>query len=327
MHKNVKTTLQYVLFAALGALLLYWTFAKVNPTQLWENIKSTRLSGLLLALAIGFTAIVIRGVRWVQLIESMGYSSTKPRAIAAVAFSYLVNLVTPRVGEVARCTVLNRTDHIPIDKLIGTVVLERVVDTLLFGVVVLVTLVSQSDLLLTFLQQSGATLPSLSAGLVLALVGGTAAVVVLALKTKKFWIKWSVAKKIAGILEGLWFGLRSLKSVKNKPLFWLYSVGIWTCYVGTIYVGFQIVSGMEGLGVLAAFFISVAAGLGFLIPVPGGFGAYHFLVSKALVVLGAEQSPAASFALIIHSGQSLMFIVTGALGFAFITWAANKMKR
>ena len=76
MQKKVKTTLQYFVFAALGGLLLYWTFAKVNPTQMWENIQSTHLPGLLLALAIGFTAIVIRGIRWIlQIIVDLQYQS------------------------------------------------------------------------------------------------------------------------------------------------------------------------------------------------------------------------------------------------------------
>ncbi len=306
MQKKVKTTLQYFVFAALGGLLLYWTFAKVNPTQMWENIQSTHLPGLLLALAIGFTAIVIRGIRWIQLIEGMGYTTTKPKAVAAVAFSYLVNLVTPRVGEVARCTALNRTDHIPIDKLVGTVVLERVVDTLLFGVVVVVTLVSQSDMLLSFLEQSGATLPELSTSFLLTVAAVAALLLFAVVKTRSVWMRWGLVMKVLGLLEGLLLGLRSLKTVQNKPLFWAYSVGIWACYVSTIYVGFQIVNGAEGLGILAAFFISVAAGLGFFIAVPCGCGAYHFLVSKEPVVLGKSESDAARFGLLLHSGNSAM---------------------
>ncbi|MDB4124466.1 hypothetical protein N9579_04580, partial [Schleiferiaceae bacterium] len=123
---------------------------------------------------------------------------------------------------------------------------------------------------------------------------------------------------------GMITGLRSLRSVNNKPLFWFYSVGIWTCYVVTIAVGFSIVDGVQGIGAEQAFFVSVAAGLGFVIPVPGGIGAYHFLVSNALIVLGLTKSDAISFATLIHSSQSLMFVFTGALGFVFLYFAGRK---
>lgn len=320
----VKKAAQYVLFLGIGLALLYLTFKNVNPVDLWDNLKAVSVEGLIGIIAIGFLAIIFRGLRWVQMLQSLGYEVHSARAIAAVAISYLVNLVTPRVGEVARCTALNRTDKVPIDKLVGTVVLERVVDTLLFLVVVLSTVIISSDELRDFMIESGAQLPELSATtLVLAviLLGGGILLVYL---TRNIWMQWGFAQKIAGFATGMVEGLRSLRTVNNKPLFWFYSIGIWTCYVATIAVGFTIVSGLESIGPEQAFFVSVAAGLGFVIPVPGGIGAYHYLVSKALVVLGLTQFVGTSFATLIHSSQSLMFVVTGALGFVFLYFAGRK---
>jgi uncharacterized protein (TIRG00374 family) len=158
----VKKTVQYVLFLSIGIALLYLTFKNVNPVDLWNTLKEVPLSGLLLVTCIGFIAIVFRGLRWVQMLQSLGYQVQGMRAIAAVAISYLVNLVTPRVGEVARCTALHRTDKVPVDKLVGTVVLERVVDTLLFAIVTLSTVVISGDELRDFMTQSGAQIPELS---------------------------------------------------------------------------------------------------------------------------------------------------------------------
>lgn len=324
MKTATKKALQYVLFLGIGMLLLYFTFKNVNPTELWTNIQSVDGWGLTLALGIGFVAIILRGARWVQLLSSMGYEVALSRAVASVAFSYLVNLVTPRIGEVARCTALKKTDDVPFDKLFGTVVLERVIDTLMFGVVVLVTIVFQADDLVQFLEQSGAALPEFNFWFF-----ATLGVIVLALAavlyfTKGIWGNWSWVKKITGLVEGLLEGLKSIRRVNNKPLFWLYSFGIWACYVGTIVVGFQIVDGLQELGVGSAFYISVAAALGFVIPVPGGIGAYHYLVSKALVVVGYTAELGTAFATIIHSGQSLMFIVTGAIGMVYLYFARKK---
>ncbi|MDA0740835.1 MAG: lysylphosphatidylglycerol synthase transmembrane domain-containing protein [Bacteroidetes bacterium] len=320
----VKKTLQYVLFLSIGVALLYLTFKNVNPVDLWNNLKEVPLSGLLLVICIGFVAIVFRGLRWVQMLQSLGYTVHGMRAIAAVAFSYLVNLVTPRVGEVARCTALHRTDKVPIDKLVGTVVLERVVDTLLFGIVTLSTVVISGDELRDFMTQSGAQLPALSLVSTISIAGVFVALLAVVVFTRKVWMQWSVAQKVAGFATGMITGLRSLRTVNNKPLFWLYSIGIWTCYVATIAIGFTIVEGVQGIGPEQAFFVSVAAGLGFVIPVPGGIGAYHYLVSKALVVLGLSPFIGTSFATLIHSSQSLMFVLTGALGFVFLYFAGRK---
>ncbi len=324
MSLNVKKTIQYVLFLSIGIALLYLTFRNTNPADLWTNIRSVDGFGLLLALGIGFIAIIIRGIRWVQLLASLGYKVSPVNAISAVAFSYLVNLVTPRVGEVARCTALNRTDEVPFDKLFGTVVLERVVDTLMFGLVVLVTLFTQAQQLGIFLEQSGADIPELSFGLIAGLIAGMLLLLAVVWSTRKIWSQWSFVQKISGFLWGIVEGLKSVQKVENKPLFWLYSLAIWGCYVGTIVVGFQIVDGLADLGVGAAFYISVAAALGFVVPVPGGIGAYHYLVSKALTVLGYSPDLGIAFATIIHSGQSLMFITTGAIGMGILYFARKK---
>ncbi len=320
----VKKTVQYVLFLSIGVALLYLTFKNVNPVDLWNNLKEVPISGLLLVIAIGFIAIIFRGLRWVQMLQSLGYEVQGARAIAAVAFSYLVNLVTPRVGEVARCTALNRTDKVPIDKLVGTVVLERVVDTLLFAVVTLSTVLISGDELRDFMAQSGAQIPELSVAGSVVVISVLFAIFAVVVFTRKIWMQWTVAQKIAGFATGMITGLRSLRTVNNKPLFWFYSIGIWTCYVATIAIGFTIVEGVQGIGPDQAFFVSVAAGLGFVIPVPGGIGAYHYLVSKALVVLGLSPFIGTSFATLIHSSQSLMFVFTGALGFVFLYFAGRK---
>jgi uncharacterized membrane protein YbhN (UPF0104 family) len=204
------------------------------------------------------------------------------------------------------------------------VVLERVVDTVMFGGVVLGTMIFSIDELGEFLMQNGAALPELNIWTLLELAGFLIGLGVLVLATRKIWLEWTIVKKVIGFLEGLYQGLRSLRTVENKPLFWFYSVGIWACYVIVIAVGFRIIPGLDAMGTDQAFFISVAAGLGFVIPVPGGFGAYHYLVSKALMVMGYTLEQGTAFATIIHSSQSLMFVLTGALGFVFLYFARRK---
>jgi len=73
MANWVKKTVQYILFLGIGVALLYLTFKNVNPIDLWNNLREVPVSGLLLVVAIGFIAIIFRGLRWVQMLQSLGY--------------------------------------------------------------------------------------------------------------------------------------------------------------------------------------------------------------------------------------------------------------
>jgi uncharacterized protein (TIRG00374 family) len=324
MSTWVKNTVQYLLFLGIGLALLYFSFQKVNTDDLWEKISSVSISGLIGIIAIGFLAMVFRGLRWVQMMKSMGYQVTGTRAISAVALSYLVNLVTPRVGEIIRCTALKRTNQVPIDKSLGTVVLERMVDLLMFLFVVISTLIISRAELSNFLSQNGVELPQITAISISLYILGFSFLTFIIIKTKKYWCQWKPIQKLKGLSAGVVQGIKSLRTVDNKPLFWLYSIGIWSCYVATIAVGFTLLSGFENIGFEQAFFVSVAAGLGFIIPVPGGIGTYHYLVTSALIILGVSETNGATFATLIHGSQSLMFVITGALGFVFLYFAGRK---
>ena len=76
-----EKTIQYVLFLSIGIALLYLTFRNTNPADLWTNIRSVDGFGYALALGIGFVAIIIRGIRWVQLLASLGYKVSPVNAI------------------------------------------------------------------------------------------------------------------------------------------------------------------------------------------------------------------------------------------------------
>ena len=109
-------------------------------------------------------------------------------------------------------------------------------------------MVISGDELRDFMTQSGAQIPELSLTVTVSIAVVFVAVLALVVFTRKVWMQWSVAQKVAGFATGMITGLRSLRTVNNKPLFWFYSIGIWTCYVATIAIGFTIVEGVQGIG-------------------------------------------------------------------------------
>ncbi len=91
-----------------------------------------------------------RALRWNLLINTLGY---KPRAIItfySVLIGYLANVAVPRLGEVTRCAVLSKSEKIPTDKLIGTVLLERGIDLLSLLALIIIAFVLQIDVLSGF---------------------------------------------------------------------------------------------------------------------------------------------------------------------------------
>ena len=154
---SLKKIITYLLFLGIGVYLLYRRFNLIpedKKTALFENMANAPMFAVAITFIMGFLAVVSRGIRWNLLLEPMGYNVKVKNSIASVAFGYLANTVIPRSGEIARCTALNSTDNVPIDKLFGTVIIERVIDFIMLFIFLSIALVSNFDSVLKFLKTS-----------------------------------------------------------------------------------------------------------------------------------------------------------------------------
>ncbi|MDP5015028.1 MAG: flippase-like domain-containing protein, partial [Schleiferiaceae bacterium] len=103
------------MFAALGAALLYFAFRGVDIHAVGREMSRATWYWFALSIAVGYSAVISRGMRWKIVLDSMGYTTTSWRATHAIGIGYLINMVVPRAGEVARATALRRSDKIPVD--------------------------------------------------------------------------------------------------------------------------------------------------------------------------------------------------------------------
>ena len=125
---NIVKWAKYIFFLFLGIGLAYLAFKNQDPKTLISQLKDVNYFWVLASIAFGFIAIVSRGLRWVILLKNLNYSIGRLNSIYAVAIGYFTNIAVPRAGEITRCTSLNQTENIPIDKLFGTIILERAID-------------------------------------------------------------------------------------------------------------------------------------------------------------------------------------------------------
>lgn len=305
-----------LLFLAIGAVLLWLTFRNQDFLMVWEKVKLANPWFLLLCAICSFASLVSRAMRWVQLIEPLGY---KPRLITtyhAVMFGYLANMAIPRLGEISRCGALNKSDGVPFEKLIGTVIVERLMDVIMLAVCIFLTALLEFDRLGGFLNEHlfnplfekiGNSTVALSIFAVIVI-----AFVVVMIRIFKMENPPAFVAKIRKLMGGIAEGLRSITLIKNKGLFIFHTLFIWTMYFGMSYVCFFALPETAGLGASAALFIMVLGGIGMTAPVQGGIGAYHLLVSKGLLLYGLTETDGIVYATMSHTVATLLLIILGA---------------
>lgn len=313
MNKKTSKTLWYVVFLALGVALLWFSFRNIDLSQLWTDIKSAKYSWMLLSLACLAISLFFRALRWNIQIEALGYKTRASSTYGAVIIAYLANCIFPRLGEVARCSVLKRKENIPFDKTLGSVISERIIDLLvLFGLAFLV-IVFQWKLLGSLVTSwmmplLNKLINNVLLGIVV-ILAGIAGIVLLIKIIKR-------NKKIASLWHGFLDGIKSVVTMKKKWRFVLYTLGVWGFYVVMTWLPFYMLPETSHLGLVEAITLLGIATLGVVAPVPGGIGTYHFIAITLLSgFYGISEQVAGSFAAINHGSQMIFYLITGVIAY------------
>jgi hypothetical protein len=234
--------------------------------------------------------------------------------------------VIPRLGEVSRCGILSRYDNVSFSKSLGTVVTERLVDTLCMLIITGLTFLVQMPVFMTFFEQTGTKIPTLMHlftsvwfYIVLLCIVGVIVLLYYLMRALSFF------ERVRGIVLNVWSGVTSLRDVKNVPLFILYTILIWVCYFFHFYITFYCFSFTSHLSFLAALVMFVGGTFAVIVPTPNGAGPWHFAVITMMMLYGVDATDAGIFALIVHSIQTLLVVVLGVWGWLHLSWS-NRAK-
>ena len=330
-NKIITGSLKYVIFLALSAWLLYISFKEVKWNELVEGLRNTNYWWVGASMLTGWLAIVVRALRWRIIIGPLGYRPSVKNTYDAVMLTYLANFAMPRLGEVVRCGALRKTEKVPFESLLGTVVLERVFDILCLLVVTILVVGLRMDTFGAFLydkiwqplMEQNAGTSGLSW---LVLISGVLAIVVILLFIfRKKLLQFRAVQKINKLLKGLIDGLKTGFRLKKKNQFFISTLVIWFFYFLQSYTIMCAMPETASLGAVDALFLMVVGALGWVAPVPGGFGAYHFLLSLALLTMYAiPWELGVVFATISHETQAVMMIVFGFLSLAAVLLVGKK---
>ena len=324
--QRVRKFLKIGVPLALAVGILWWMYRGIGWEELVDALShKMSWTWMLLSMPFGILAQVLRAMRWRQVLAPAGERPRLSTCTHAVFLSYASSLVVPRVGEVLRCGVLKRYEGTNFTCCVGTVVTERIIDTILILMLSLFTFLTQIPVFLHFFQETGVSMSSLFnqfslIGWLVTAASGLLALIAIVLVSRRF----RLFSKTSSFLSDLKNGLLSVKEVENPLLFILYSLGIWVSYYLHFYLTFFCFDFTAGLGTLAALVAFVVGSFAVLVPTPNGAGSWHFAVKTVLVLYGVGQTDAAVFVLIVHTLQTLLVALLGV--WSSIALALRKSK-
>ncbi|MFI5221656.1 MAG: lysylphosphatidylglycerol synthase transmembrane domain-containing protein, partial [Bacteroidia bacterium] len=279
MSKQLKSFIQYSVITLIGVFFLYFVFKGVEWKDLVEKFREANYYWIAVGMLVSLFSHYLRGYRAVMLYEALNYKVPVRNSFYAVMIGYMMNYIIPRAGEVSRCAALVKTDDIPVEKSLGTVVTERVFDMVILLLILAMVFFMQFDLLTNYIQKSFNTSgQTTSSGLNLKLIFGIISltfVVVFFLIRKKLAAN-PLFKKFMDLLKGFGEGLMSIRNIKNPVKFIFLSIAIWFCYVMMMYFCLFATKATEHLGFMECLTVFVIGAIGIVIPAPGaGAGTYH----------------------------------------------------
>lgn len=306
-----------MILSLLVAIAIFWYLYKdIKLESLTAALRQASVFWIVLSVLISIWGYWLRAWRWKLLIEAEDKGSVGTlRVFWALMTGYLVNLLVPRAGEVARCGALKRSDDLQMGKLLGTVILERTVDLLFLVGIVFLVFLTENRIFLELLEDlvSVESLQHVASDYLPLLAGFALATGILVYWGLNKYRDRGPVKKVRHFIRDFLKGLRSVGYLKNQWGFWCSSAMIWMIYFIMMYWVTKALPSTDSLTASSVLMVMVMGSIGMIAPVQGGIGTFHALVAYILLFYGLEEEEGKIFAVIIHGTQMLTVIVLGIL--------------
>lgn len=319
MNKRTKSVIQFVVLLGVGILLTWLSLKAVwgERDKIANSFKTANYFWVFISVIISVFSHLLRAYRWNYLLKPAGYSVKPVNAIGAVLVGYFANYGLPRMGEITRCTLVTRYDKVPFEIALGTVITERIIDTLLLLVIFVLTLFAQfSELSALAAKYIFIPLKTKLGGMsenpvqLIILVAVLLAIVMgFFLLRKK--ISALLTGKFGNIIKGFGKGLSSVKDVEHKFQFIVLSFAIWAAYFYSLYFCFFAFEGTSHLGQAECLVLLLFGTFGVVFS-PGGLGAYQAIITALLIsTYGIDTISAVAFPWMSWTAQFIVIVVLG----------------
>jgi uncharacterized protein (TIRG00374 family) len=312
----------------LGCILLWHLYQDQDLSEMMRVVKTgVRYDIILYSLFFGLGANAIRGYRWGLLIDSLGKKVKRINTVLAVFGNYAINMALPRVGEIWRCGIIARYEKVPFSKLLGTLVIDRVMDTLVVGMLTLCVAVFNISFFKRYFTDHPEFLEGFHGLFTSVWIYVTLACIVIC-----FWLMFtkfrhlSFVKKTREQLFNVWEGVKSIWKMKHKPRFILQTILIWLGYFLYFYITFYAFDFTRDLGPRIGLIAFTMSSIAVAVPIQGGIGVWHFAVISTLIGFGVSESDASAYALVVYTVQSVLFLVLVGIVSIFALSVINRRK-
>ena len=284
----------------------------LDNCSLWDkmlaDLSSADFGWIALVILCFMISNLSRALRWNMLLKPLGLDAKLHNTFGSIMIAYFANLTIPRSGEIIRSVMISRYEDVEIEKAMGTIVTDRIIDVLSLMIAIGLAFILSFGKMNTYFKENMDldTLEQILSFPALAIVPviGLSTIYL----TYRNWDKLldtMLGQKIYKIVSGFSDGIKSIKDVENVPVFIFHSVIIWTMYYVMTYLCFLAFAPTSDLGLVAGLTVFVFGSLGIVFPSPGGMGSYHYLVGEALGFYNIGGADAFSFAMIVFISINL----------------------
>jgi len=326
MSKKAANIIKYSLSAILAVVLVWFAFRGVDWKAFWEGLRQTRWFYVVLYFIVALLALVFRVERWHALMKPLDAEIRRLHVWDSLNVGNIINIVLPGAGEFARCGYVS-SKRMSYDKAFGTIACERLSDVVAIVILLITALALKWESFAPFFAENiwgpmagrmGGSLPWLLAALAVLLAVFFWAVF-------RFRSSVRLFAKIADTLKGLGTGFASVAQMERKWPFLLSTLGIWAMYVMMLWCTIRALPQLDSLGMVDALFLSAVGNMASVIPVPGGIGAYHYLVALATQSLyGVSWDTGILLATLGHEAHAILIIVLGVI--SYVRFSLRKKK-
>ena len=305
-----KSILKVVLPLLLGVALVWYSLSQISIPKLVQYFKDADYFWVILGVSFGILSHASRAYRWLFMAEPLGYKPKFGNSFMAVYSAYLINFTIPRAGEIARASILANYEDVPFEKGFGTIVAERVADTIMLLLIIAIALFLEFEFIFNFFLEKFNPLTLIFGGLTaLTIIGG----IYLYIKrsTSKF------ANKVRGFVKGLIEGALSIFRMKKKWAFVFHTVFIWVMYLSMFYVTTLALPELNNIS-LAAVLIGFILASFSIAATNGGIGSFPEAIVIAFLLFNMPEDPSRAFGWIMWSSQTLIIIILGGLSLIYL---------
>lgn len=331
MNPRLKSILKYSAVSVLTLVLLYLAFRGMDWNAFVDGLRSCNYWWIMAAMVAGVFGTVLRGLRWRLLLLPIDSRVRRVDCCNAYAVCYLSNIAVLRSGELVRCGMIADSSKVPFKDSLGSVMVERVWDILVSALMLIAMFFLTpfggfmvEHLWNPFVASFTTKTLFLIIGLVVLLVLATLPIIRYMERIRRS----RIGGKVIDFIKGMFNGVKAAFKMKHGFLFIFYTFLVQLLYwleVVFVIQAFPAVSHLTGMDAL---FIMMLGLVGWAIPVQGGFGAYHVIVSMALVpIYGIDQQTSLVFATISHEAQIVQMIVFGLAALAFTVYLRNRRQK